>query len=162
MKKIENIKLMMISFVAMLSVGCSDGGYYGSINFSESQIKQIESSENLSGAEPWGRWSDGSPLKIKLSEALPKNFKMLITVTQSFGNNLNQPIEVVVSNVSNTFIGPSSKSTISLEYKNVEPNSRVILIKIPHPASPKDLGISSDLRRLGIGISGIEIAPISN
>lgn len=132
--------------------------YVDGINFQENKFPTfVVYISGLSGHEPWGRWSDGSEVLIKLNTNLPKNFSIKLTVG-SFANNLGKPVSVDINGVVKSFVVQSnSPKEYSLDYNfDRESTDYLIRIKPPEPVSPLQLGISQDSRLLGISFVDIK------
>lgn len=108
--------------------------------------------EGLSVAEPQGRWSDATlapTVKIILREPLPKRFTLELT-GRPFGPNLGKDITIRIGG--RDYALPLNAGQVSLQ-QAVELGSgdvREIEIVIPQPASPHQLGMGEDRRKLGL------------
>jgi phosphoglycerol transferase len=111
--------------------------------------------EGLSGQEEWGRWSVGDKVKISFMTALPKKFTLIIKAN-AFGPNIQNDFKVTVGRETKKFRLTPPNDTISLDFNNVD-NEKSIIIAIPKATSPKQLGISSDDRLLGIGLIELKV-----
>lgn len=143
---------------SLILVACHESEGYRVLDLTAKGGTAFES-VNLANAEPWGSWSDGSPLALLLNEPLPKRFRLIITVAHVYGDNANKKVEVVVGDSVQSFTAPADKKAVEVTFHDVLPGSRLILFKIPNPQSPRAAGKSTDTRELGIGIEKIEIAP---
>ena len=108
--------------------------------------------EGLSVAEPHGRWSDATlapTVKITLRDPLPKRFTLELT-GRPFGPNLGKDITLRVGG--RDYALPVNAGQVSLQ-QAVELGSddvREIEIVLPQPASPHQLGMGEDRRKLGM------------
>jgi phosphoglycerol transferase len=121
----------------------------------------ISSSEGLHSAEPWGRWSSGKSVTLEFAKPLPERFTIHL-VAFAFGPNVGKEFVAHVGGSSVGFsLGGFPLSGASPEVKVIEfyntDKTRTITIEIPFPTTPKEIGLSSDERRLGIGLSELSI-----
>ena len=117
--------------------------------------------EGLSSQEDWGRWSDANltpSIKIHFANPLPQKFTLEIKERGIF-DNTSSPTRVLIGGVEQSFIANKSDKVEVLNFNLSKPSS-VIEIVPPHPNSAKDLGLSADARRLGIGIVSLKIVEI--
>lgn len=115
----------------------------------------VSSIRGLSFAEAWGRWSDGDRIVIRFSSPLPSSFSLSLSGV-AFGPNVGEPINVAVGSMAVDFFFTADAVERIVKFENPH-NSDEISIKIPKPTAPRDLGLSDDSRRLGIGLSTIRI-----
>jgi phosphoglycerol transferase len=115
----------------------------------------LHSFAGLGDAEQWGRWSTAKEVVLLLKEPLPPAVNLVITA-QSFGPNVHQPIRVRVGQQERSFSTPATPQEVLLEFDNPGAE-REIVITVPQPASPKLLGLSPDVRMLGVGLVGVEV-----
>lgn len=114
----------------------------------------VKDIQGLSGLESWGRWSDSnlSPsIRIDLQEQLPNRFD-LIFIAQSFGPNVGSNLKVKIG----TQIHYFKLKADQFEYNKLidlggEKVSYIEFIP-PQPTSPEQLNLSTDTRKLGIGL----------
>ena len=109
----------------------------------------------FSHREEWGRWTNGDTAVIKLKGLLPESFKLVLEAF-AFGPNVGQPIKIRIGNSEKIIYLSNQKSTVSLEFAGMR-DAESIVIHVPKPTSPRELGLSEDKRRLGIGIVSIKI-----
>jgi hypothetical protein len=150
-----NLKKIVVLLILFTSLGCSNN-YEVSIDMTSKNISEAVLT-NISGAEPKGRWTNGSPAVIKLNKALPKNCKITLYVESTFVSNVGQIFSVNVGNNVQNFNAPKAKSLVELYFRDIPDNTYEISINIPNPTSPKDLKLSDDPRKLGIVLSKIVI-----
>jgi phosphoglycerol transferase len=129
------------------------------VNMSNANLDKVETT-NLSFREDWGRWTDGSPVQFKFIEGLPRNFVFTIKTTGAFGPIVGKNIQVVAGDSKQQFVAAADKQIIEMSFKNVSPGSDTVVIILPNPPSPKQLGLSDDARNLGIGIISVEVKPL--
>jgi phosphoglycerol transferase len=111
----------------------------------------------LSGTESFGTWSDGDTVKLTFKTALPDRFDLKM-VAKAFGPNVGKPIRLDCGSFSTTLLLDQRVSEQSLVVENPDRVSSIILT-IPAPISPSEVGAGNDRRRLGIGLASIEITP---
>jgi phosphoglycerol transferase len=158
MTKFFNVCFVLL-MLANLS-GCGDSDRTLSLDMKSKVLTGVETT-NLSGAEDFGRWTDGSPTAFKFTKGLPEHFKLVLTVGGAFGPNQGKTFTAEVGSQSQNFI-PSNTvvvpNIVELEFDHV--STDVLTINSPSPTSPKELGMSADTRKLGISIIKLEILPI--
>lgn len=112
----------------------------------------------LSAVEHWGRWSDGEKITF-MFPYLPQEFDLYLKASP-FGPNTNMDYKVIIGKEVYKFNLTHSDEKI-LRILNPDLASSII-IEIPHPISPKELGINDDTRKIGIGLKEMKIRPISD
>ncbi|MBV5330746.1 MAG: DUF2029 domain-containing protein [Chlorobium sp.] len=121
------------------------------------KTKGILWERGLSHVEPWGRWSDGDQVELGLTGCLPQGRLKLMIVGHAFGPNVGLPVKVVLGSkeIVTTFADSDTEQSayITNEAKCVDK----VVIKIPKPTSPQELGQSTDSRKLGIGWLSLNI-----
>ncbi|MGJ7571733.1 DUF7024 domain-containing protein [Variovorax sp. RB2P76] len=127
------------------------------INFSRSASMQLRAATGLQKYEPWGVWSDGATIALQFKKALPKKFTLTL-IAKAFGPNIGQPSTVSFQDVQRTFVPQAEFETITLEVE-LENSTDLLLISIPHPVSPKSLGVNEDVRILGLGLKELKVIP---
>jgi phosphoglycerol transferase len=118
----------------------------------------ISKTRGLSSAEAGGTWSLGDVLTLEFSMPLPEKFSVHL-VASAFGPNVGKEFVAHVGNSAIRFTLRASSEERVLEFSNPK-RSGTIKIDIPSPASPKELGLSSDERSLGIRFTELQIAPL--
>ncbi len=108
----------------------------------------------ISGPEPWGRWSDAnlaSTASIVLKDPLPNRFNLIFSV-QPFGPNSGQDLVVTMGTHTYKFklIEGLYEYRMAIDLSG-EKISNIVFLP-PQPASPQQLRIGSDSRKLGIGL----------
>lgn len=129
------------------------------IRFDEAEltglVKQVA---GISGFEPWGRWTVGPAIKVELSRNLPLHFVLRIETATALGPSVGTPLTARVGNVERHFIVGSGSSVVELPFDHTTATS-AIEIDIPDPRSPRELGMNTDERKLGIGLRSITVLP---
>ncbi len=117
-------------------------------------------SDGLSGAETWGRWSDGDRVTLRFAGGLPKDrFTLMLEMNPAFGPTEGTDIVVTVGTAITSFVAPAKAGVITVEFPPDLERADTIVFDIADPQSPKALGISNDSRRLGLALISLEIAP---
>ena len=120
----------------------------------------ISSARGLSSAEPWGTWSASDVVTFQFSTPLPQRFKVHLAA-HAFGPNVGKEFVAHVGDSDVRFtLGADAEARV-LEFDNPK-KSKTLSIDVPLPVSPKELGLSSDQRRLGIGFVEMKITPLQS
>ena len=112
----------------------------------------------LSQAESWGAWSNSTNVEIKFTQPLPTVFELVIHA-KAFGPNENRVFDIEVDGRLYPVKLGADVTFHTLNIKNPG-NADKLVIKVPSPTSPKQLGLSEDDRLLGMGLNKLEIRPI--
>lgn len=107
----------------------------------------IDSTQGLSVAESWGRWSSGEKVVFELLHTLQGRFKLLLRAV-GYGRNAIARISVRIGSETKTFRLPrrlSSDAEVSIEF-DLQTASNVIEFTVPYPTLPPN-----DDRAVGIG-----------
>jgi phosphoglycerol transferase len=113
----------------------------------------------LSGAEPWGRWSDASlqpNVQIELLQPLPKRSTLVLTL-QPFGPNAGQEMEVRVGAQRTRVLLLAGEHTYRVPLEQSASGASRIELRPPQPVTPRALGTGADDRLLGIGLIKLSI-----
>ena len=113
----------------------------------------IAGTQGLSSPEPWGTWSDGNRVVFEFSKPLPKEFTLVLK-GHTIGNT-DQPFTIVVGGERREIRLPSPQ-ILTLPFKT-DGNINSISIEIPWARSMREMGVSQDPRRLGIGFVSMRI-----
>lgn len=109
----------------------------------------------LSDHEPWGRWSDGTPVVFRFTQPLPSRFTLILTA-HAFGPNIGTPIKVKAGASEQTLTLTADDQTHRLDFTLAAPTDRLEFL-IPQPTSPADLKQGEDPRKLGIGFVTLQL-----
>jgi phosphoglycerol transferase len=114
----------------------------------------VQDFAGLSGPEPWGRWSDANlapTVRIDLRDPLPARFVLKLTA-QPFGPNAGKDLLVRLG--SKTVRFNLSQGVNTYQQAVDLGGERVLRMEIvaPTPVSPQELGMSSDTRKIGVGL----------
>ncbi len=111
----------------------------------------------LSVPQLFGRWSDSREVQIEMWSPLPRSFDLKLKA-YAFGPNTQLPFTVRIGQQTRTFRLSSSPGYISLPF-TTDGSEKLITIEVPQPTSPRELGLSSDSRTLGIALTEASIIP---
>lgn len=143
---------------ALVRLPDNTGRPLGSLHMSQPFGGFVTEAQGLSGAEPWGRWSDAKQVMLHFSQPLPKKALVILTA-RGFGPNATLPFTIQVGAARSQFrVGPSLQE-VGLRF-DTDGAQRSLTIEVPQPTSPEDMGGRGDTRKLGIGIAEITIADI--
>ena len=127
------------------------------VDFTEAgSTGRLSAVAGLSGTESFGAWSDGNTVKLTFKAALPDRFDLKM-VAKAFGPNVGKPIRLDCGSFSTNLLLDEKVSEQSLGVENPDRVSSIVLT-IPAPTSPSEIGAGNDRRRLGIGLASIEIS----
>lgn len=115
----------------------------------------VARAEGLSGAEPWGRWSNGERVVFYFKQPLPRRLSVILKA-RAFGPNDGLRFRLRAGDNEVDFRLGQVEQDIGLRIET-DGRQRSLTIEVPKPVSPKELGLSGDTRKLGIGIAAIEI-----
>ncbi|KQR85479.1 hypothetical protein ASG35_27230 [Burkholderia sp. Leaf177] len=119
----------------------------------------LRDESGLAFREPWGRWSDAnvdSSVKLGFFEDLPQRFTLALTIVP-FGPNAGKDLAVSIGEERYylKMTPAASEVKIAVDLKGRRADS--IELSPPLPTSPRELGLSSDLRKLGVGLIRLRI-----
>jgi phosphoglycerol transferase len=109
----------------------------------------------MSAAEAWGRWSDAGKVVLRFNAPLPRHLRVVLQA-RAYDVNTTQPFTMHVGDQSEHFRLGWASADIGLVFET-NGKQRELVIDVPHPVSPLERG-QLDPRKLGIGISNIEIS----
>jgi hypothetical protein len=117
-----------------------------------------------SGAEPWGRWSDAGEAKFVIFPG-KSTVAALEIDAQAFvtENDPNQTVNVFangqkVGQIEFSISQSQQLIKIPLPSALIKPNQEIeFRFEIVKPRSPMDVGLSSDIRKLGIGVRKLRL-----
>lgn len=126
------------------------------VNFSANDFSaMILSTDGLSAAEPWGRWTDGNVARIRFKNPLPHKFDLVVT-GGAYGPNIGKPVKFKVGSQVKEIVFTSDPfeqpHTYHAEFALDTP-SDTLEIGVPMPTKPDN----GDQRKLGIGLIDLKI-----
>jgi phosphoglycerol transferase len=110
-------------------------------------------------AEPTGRWTNRNVARIEFSEPLPRRFVLRLETISAMPPSANVDLPIRIGSVDRRVRVAAGPTVVETEF-DLPGAASVIEITIPTPASPHDLGINDDTRRLGIHVKSLAILPI--
>lgn len=119
----------------------------------------IHNIKGISGAEPWGRWSDANlnrSVDFEFSSPLPRDF-VLFLKAQPFGRDGEQHVSISIGKQAWQIVLKPDATEVRLPISLKNDEERVIKFLPKDPVSPKTLGQSADDRKLGIGFIGLKL-----
>jgi phosphoglycerol transferase len=140
---------------------------YSIINFSGDNVIDfrnngwpgvLEKVTGISGAEEFGRWTEGPAMTMQFISPLPKRFRFVLKA-RAIGPNIDLPFRIQIGQQEKQFrLGSSLKSVdLPFETDGLQKNVR---IDIPRPISPKELWKAADQRLLGAALEQISISEV--
>jgi phosphoglycerol transferase len=154
-------RLGMISALLIVGLlyGCGDSKQTRMVDFREkSYPADVASVSGISDHEPWGRWTVGARAVLQFKKTLPSTFQLTLQTKEAFGPNAGIPILVRVGSIQKEFTVAGPNELILLDFEGVANADRIEFV-IPKPTSPKELAMSEDLRKLGLGLVSLAIGP---
>lgn len=107
--------------------------------------------------DAWGAWSAAPELRIDLPFSIRGDLRLAVE-GRALGPNVGRSLMLTIGTTSRTFTLTNPLTTADLRIFVAEPAHSITISGI-EPVTPASLGLSSDDRRLGIGLSSIRIAP---
>lgn len=111
--------------------------------------------DGLSHPEPFGRWSNAANVDLQLATPVTGHLQILLEA-RAFGPNVGQRFTLQLGDQEQTFTLGDETREILLDFELSGPAQR-IRIKVPQPISPRELGMSTDDRLLGIALHKLQI-----
>jgi hypothetical protein len=122
----------------------------------DSYPRFVREVKGVSGREEFGRWTEGPEATIALADPLPKKFTLTLETIRAFGPNAGKRLRVMAgdwSGESDLLPGPQT-----LKFSVTSSSApEAILLAVPAPASPKQLGMGDDPRMLGVALKRLSI-----
>jgi hypothetical protein len=114
------------------------------------KYRNIYQSTGWSGPEDWGTWTDGEKAVLVINSDSNRDLFLHLNVKMVFNNN---PVDVSINNtVIGSYTFTEGDNVIPITMENYKNKLLTIQFAIKEPYSPKDLGLSEDARKLGIGV----------
>jgi phosphoglycerol transferase len=142
-------------------------GAYSLVNYSADTVIDfrdntwlgiLEQMTGLSGAEKFGRWTDGKEMTMRFVSSLPKNF-ILVLKARAIGPNIELPFKLTIGQQEQSFrLGPSL-GEVALKFQT-DGTQKLVQMIIPEPISPKQLTNAPDERQLGAALEQISITEL--
>lgn len=106
------------------------------------------------------RWTNAAVSEIQFQRKFEKDDVIEISLVNAFASNAELPVEYTIGNSSTKSVFQQSKQ-VRIPIKQTLDNPK-LMIHIPKPVSPLELGVSADPRNLGVMISRIRIGRKQN
>ena len=110
----------------------------------------------FSKKEEWGRWTDGPKAQVMFQATSSGPF-FLILEAQFFGQNSFENMQVLYGDEPATLVRATQERAV---YRfSVGESHNVFSFGIANPQSPENLGLSTDPRKLGMGLKSVKTYP---
>lgn len=154
--------------LAMLLVGCGDGGVVGQqIKFGKGGDSERYRVSGWSHTEDNFTWTEGTSAKLSLpigKEPGPLNLTVNMSGFAQPPQLTSQPVEVLVNGQK---LADWEAGSIAREYSVSVPADAIkgggtieIEFRTPKATSPKSVGLNEDPRVLGIGVFALELSKV--
>lgn len=117
----------------------------------------------LSGPESWGRWSDANvapAVRFDFFSPLPRKFTLVLSA-QPFGPNAGRELVIKIGEHEHRVRMQTGTSEARVAVELTDKQVDFVEFHAPHPASPQQIGISMDNRKLGVGFVRLRFIPWS-
>lgn len=118
-------------------------------------VPHISKIEGLYHREPWGRWSKGKEVEFQFDTPIPEHLRLVLHAN-AFGPNIGAPVKLSIGSVSTNFTVSEHAARYEFKLHIPVPETTIRFI-VPQPVSPKELGVGSDERMLGLRFKNLEI-----
>lgn len=115
----------------------------------------VVGAEGLSNVEGWGRWSEGKRVALHFARPLPARLTVVLTAG-AFGANIGAPFVLRAGDASAEFRLPWEAREVVLDL-DTDGRQQTLVIEVPQPQRPSELGNSTDTRPLGISLTRMRI-----
>lgn len=109
----------------------------------------------FSGAEPWGRWTDGAMARVRLPRRLPGCVSLELDA-KAFGPNVGESLRIEAGEAVRELVLGAELETRTVMLCGLA-RARELRLRVPRPTSPRALGLGEDGRQLGIGIARLAL-----
>lgn len=116
----------------------------------------IRNYSGISEREGFGRWTDGKKAIIEFVLPLPKEFTLKITAGAS-PTIIDMPIKITIGNTRLKVKFTSQTPTEVALNVATDGSAKSIVFEFPNVKSPKEIGLSSDTRLLGLALIKLQI-----
>ncbi|MEW6372027.1 MAG: hypothetical protein AB1584_13905 [Pseudomonadota bacterium] len=117
----------------------------------------IVAEQGLSFVEPWGVWSQDDEVRFDFSAPFPERFQLRLRA-HAFGRNAGKEFTVQVGDQVRRFTVAAENGEFVFDFDNPG-RAKTLVLRIPAAVSPMELGMSNDVRRLGIGVTELQVVP---
>jgi phosphoglycerol transferase len=115
----------------------------------------LASVEGFAGPEQWGQWSKEDRVRLRFAQPLPRRLNLYLKA-QAFGPNVDKEFIIRVGGEERRFRMVGMPHEVFFTF-DTDGTQREVVVEVPQAVSPKELGISGDERRLGMGVSKVGI-----
>lgn len=115
----------------------------------------VVEASGVSNVEAWGRWSEGKRVELRFAKALPARLTVVLTAG-AFGANIGAPFVLRAGDASAEFRLPWEAREVVLDL-DTDGRQHSLVIEVPQPQRPSELGNSTDTRLLGISLTRMRI-----
>jgi phosphoglycerol transferase len=112
-------------------------------------------SSGLSAIEDWGRWSEGGTVTLTFDQPLPRQLLLRLDVA-GYGPNTGLDFQVSAGGQTLPLRAAARHELRELRF-DTDGSVNAIVIKVPQPTSPKQMGAGDDQRQLGLGLYSLEV-----
>jgi phosphoglycerol transferase len=129
------------------------------VDFKSAQWKGVINRQSglFNPPETWGAWSIGDRIRLEFAKPLPRKFNLTLNA-RAFGSNQKANFILRIGSQTITFqvnAYPEFEQ-ITIPVENLS-RTNVLEIDIPKPTSPKEMGLGEDSRKLGIGLTQLQV-----
>ena len=115
----------------------------------------LAASSGVGVAEAWGRWSEGPLIRLDFKEALPPRLTVRLT-GRAFGPNAGKDVLVQLGDRTQVLRMSEEWGSYALQFDNAG-GERSLLLHVPRPVTPKELGLGDDGRALGLALVRMDV-----
>jgi phosphoglycerol transferase len=108
--------------------------------------------------EVWGAWSVGDSVSLDFARPLPEKFRLHLKAS-AFGPNIGKDFILHAGESQKAFTLTDQAADLVFDIDNTL-RATSIRIDVPAPTSPAQMGMSSDDRKLGLGLVTLSIEPV--
>jgi phosphoglycerol transferase len=110
--------------------------------------------------EVWGTWSVGASVSLDFARPLPEKFRLHLKAS-AFGPNIGKDFILHAGESRKAFTLTDQAADLVFDIDN-SLRATSIKIDVPAPTSPAQMGMSSDDRKLGLGLVTLSIEPVEH
>ena len=130
------------------------------VDFSASGWPGVESVTGLSNQETFGRWSDGKNVVVRFTRDIPANVTLSLSAL-AYAKNVGQTFQVAIGNQVHPMVLEDTQKTVEIKFDGIPANTREVVITVPEPISPKEMGLNADTRTLGLALNHLTLIPMA-
>jgi phosphoglycerol transferase len=118
----------------------------------------LAASSGIGVAEAWGRWSEGPQIRLEFKAALPARVTLRLT-GRAFGPNAGKDVVVQVGERRQVLRMTEEWQSYALQFDNGG-GERTVVLNVPNPVTPKQLGLGDDGRALGLALVRMDVGAL--